>query len=506
MSKYLYLSIFIVLSVSSLAQLQQPNRYEILQGREEESRNLLTCDKSGILLWRTLEIPTSRDSLLLELEVIDTTFTSSWRKNYLMDANLNFIAQKYFDGKAYLLFGNYTPTTRNLVLIEVEALTSYTKVHIIKNIIPFTYFGMEVTGEAVIIGGYFNYRPLVLLFDFEERIPRILPGLFNDKTQLVQMQVNENKTIDVILQGKNAEKVNTLFINTFDAEARLLKVVELEATKRKALLFGRSKSLDGPAQLVAGVYGKRNSEYSRGIFMANINQFGENRIKYYNYAEFENFFNYMRAKREERVKRRIERKKIKNKKIRFNYRLLVHDLIEHNDQFILLGEAFYPQYKNVQNSSGVFSPVWSVNRGMFSYNRIFEGYRYTHAVVIGFDKQGNVLWDNSFEIKDVLSPNLDQYVHANIGDDKINLLYVFDDNILSKVISGNEVLEGKELFDVRLQYEEDRVGENDTRIRGLQRWYDDIFVTYGTQRVKNLRQQGVDLNRDVFFINKIVTE
>ena len=53
----------------------------------------------------------------------------------------------------------------------------------------------------------------------------------------------------------------------------------------------------------------------------------------------------MRARRQERIENKIERKKINGKKIKFNYRLLVHDIIDHGDQYIMLGEAFYPKYK-----------------------------------------------------------------------------------------------------------------------------------------------------------------
>ncbi|MTI22120.1 hypothetical protein E1176_13905 [Fulvivirga sp. RKSG066] len=496
--------VFLSLSISGFSQILQPDRHEIVLANDEKSYEVIACEKQGVMLWRTLNIPKVTDSLVFEVAVLDTTFSQVWQNRFLFNASLRFMAQKYHDGKAYLLFRNITSKTRNLRLIELEVRSGTVREHIIKNIIPFSYFDMEVTGESVVIGGYFNYRPLVLLFDFEERVPRILPGLFNDHSELVQMKVSENNTIDVIVKGRNAERVNTLYINTFDNNARLIKVIELQATRRRAPLFGRSKALEWPSQIVAGVYGRRNSEYSRGVFVANINDYGEQKIKYYNYAEFENFFKYMRAKREQRVKRRIERKRVKNKKIRFNYRLLVHELISYGDQYILLGEAFYPQYKSTPGSSGMFGSAWTVNRGLYSYDRIFVGFQYTHAVVIGLDKNGNILWDNSFEIKDVLSKQLQQFVHVSVGEDNVDLLYVFDDAIRSKVIRGNEVIEGKELVDIKLKYENDETEEKSTTIYGLQKWYDNVFVAFGEQSIKNMQQEGIRLKRDVFFLNKLV--
>ena len=137
---------------------------------------------------------------------------------------------------------------------------------------------------------------------------------------------------------------------------------------------------------------------------------------------------------------------------------------------------------------------------------MFDGYRYTHAVIMGFDKQGNLLWDNSFEINDVISFELEQFVQASIKDNPISLIYVFDNQIRSKVVQGNDVLEGKELVDIKLQFSEDQVVKDGTIIHGLDPWYDNVFYTYGTQKIRNQVTGGSELTREVYFINKVVYE
>src|SRR6185369_11103368 len=107
-------------------------------------------------------------------------------------------------------------------------------------------------------------------------------------------------------------------------------------------------------QIVSGVYG-RYSSYSRGIFVGVVNSVGEYTIRYYNFSELQRFFNYMKAGRERRIKNRIERRKVKGKKSKFNYRLLVHELVPYNNQYILIGEAFYPHYTYSSNSFRTFN-------------------------------------------------------------------------------------------------------------------------------------------------------
>ena len=134
----------------------------------------------------------------------------------------------------------------------------------------------------------------------------------------------------------------------------------------------------------------------------------------------------------------------------------------------------------------------------------FAGYRYTHAVVIGFDKNGNRLWDNSFEIEDVLTYTLDQYVHADVIDNKVILLYLYNNEIRTKIISGSEVFEGKSYDEVKMKFADDNISKNNySNIGGLEKWYSHNFFAYGVQKIKNLRDSGVKLNRRVFYINKI---
>jgi hypothetical protein len=258
-------------------------------------------------------------------------------------------------------------------------------------------------------------------------------------------------------------------------------------------------------QIVSGVYGNRKSDYSRGIFVATIDPTGYQQIKYYNYGDLDNFFKYMKVKREYRVKERIQRRKIKGKKLRFNYRVIIHELIEDGDQYIMLGEAFYPQYTSINQSSvgyrGFFRP-YSSGTPYLRGDQVFDGYQYTHAVIIGFDKNGKRLWDNSFEINDVKTYTLEQYVKLDTDHDKIALLYLYDNQIRSKIIKGDQVLEGKSENPIKSLYENDVLLVGDGASNKLDYWYSDFFYAFGIQNILNTQNQTVQKRR-VFYVNKV---
>ena len=266
--------------------------------------------------------------------------------------------------------------------------------------------------------------------------------------------------------------------------------------ENKHLIFARAMKTEDNVQLIAGVYGGRNSDYSRGLFLASIGETGLQRLRYYNYGDLENFFKYMKASREKRVKERIERRKIKGKRIKFSYRFLVHEIVPYKNQYVLLGEAFYPRYKSVEFSPGFFAggpPNYGARNG-----RIFDGYSYTHAVVMGFDKNGKLLWDNSFEINDVRTFTLEQFVKLEVQGDRIALLYLFENELRSKIIQDDQVLEGKTFEPIRTKTDE-IVKKEETALSKLDYWYQDFFYAYGIQEITN---PGTGKRR-VFFINKI---
>jgi hypothetical protein len=134
---------------------------------------------------------------------------------------------------------------------------------------------------------------------------------------------------------------------------------------------------------------------------------------------------------------------------------------------------------------------------------IFDGFQYTHAVVIGFDKNGKLLWDNSFEINDVKTYDLEQFVKIYPHDKSISLLYLFENEIRNKIISNSDVLEGKSFNDIKMKFKDDQVKDKETETSKLDYWYDRHFFAYGVQQVHNLREPSVPSTRKVFFVNKI---
>jgi hypothetical protein len=86
------------------------------------------------------------------------------------------------------------------------------------------------------------------------------------------------------------------------------------------------------------------------------------------------------------------------------------------------------------------------------------------------------------------------------------MLYLYDQQLKVKVIREQDIIEGKSTEDLRLKYDSDEIKGNDEELEGLEKWYSKTFYAYGVNRVKNLKDSDIELNRKVFFINKIVVD
>jgi hypothetical protein len=501
-NKHQLLTALFVLSffAGAFSQVSQVARFELPVEAGYESYRPVSAGKSGIVLFRNID---ASDGGQIHLIRLDTAFNETWKGLIHVEKNLLLLHSIVKDDLLFLLFKARNVVSGDFLIVTVSLDKGNYNSFIVKNLIPFSPSQFMVTKNAALIGGYFNYRPLVVYYNFTQQQSRILPGFFNEPGELNQVRTNEDGSIDIIVSGKNIERRNCLWLRNYDSEGNLIKTIVLQPEEKRHLIFGSSMQVSKGEQVVSGVYG-RYMEYSRGLFVSVVNEIGEYTIRYYNFAELQRFFNYMKAARERRVKNRIERRKIKGKKTKFNYRLLVHELIPYKDQYILVGEAFYPHYSQSSSSSfRTFSYATRSSPALYRDGLIFDGYQYTHAVVIGFDKNGKLLWDNSFEINDVRTMQLQQFIKVQPEKDRIVLLYLFQNALRSKIIKDSEVIEGKMVEDL-----EEKTPKGIPKVKSIETsrldyWYDSYFYVYGTETLNSGLADNKPKPR-VFFINKII--
>ena len=476
----------------------QPNRFEYGIGKYDGDFTIINGGYDGLMVV-TETVAKNNGNFLWHITKLDTALALEWKTSLEVNTVTQLIGYEYFGGKFYVLASTSQFRPQDLKVFEFDQEGNIEDFDI-STVFPIGLAYFEVVGKTLILGGNVNGKPVIVTYDLEERKPRVLPGFYEDRNEIMDVFIDdEEQLFTVILRERLITKQLGIRAKTFTSEGLLVQDVVLNSEDKRNLVDGASSSFAHGIQLIAGTHSKKNTAFSKGLYLSKFINGRQQFIEFYDYADLENFFGYHNTKREERIKRRIEKRRQLGKKKQFNYRLLVHDIIETDNANIMVAEAYYPRYSNNGYYAGAFG---APNFARPITN--FLGYKYTHAIVVAFDNQGKILWDHSFKIKGKLSYSLDKFVSVSSFQNKIVLMYLDENEIRSKVVEGDKVVEGHTFNPVKLSSTADEVRGRDPDFEGLDQWYDRCFYAYGIHDVYRESKSGnTSYSRQVFYINKI---
>ncbi len=483
------------------AVILQPNRIEFEKESEESEFYVVPGNKDGILVAEETG-ETTRGGAIWKIYLVNTELEIDWSQNLIIPDDGGLLGYEYFDGRFYLLFSRSRFRTQDLIVYQFVAKTQEYISYEITTVFPIQITHFESVGETLLLAGYANFRPVVITYNINDRIPRVVPGFYDNKNNILDLVVDErSKLFTVILAEKMKNKKYTARVRTFTDKGDIIQDNLINPGERRSLLDAASTTFAGGLQYLAGTHSRKSNQYSQGFYLSKFINGQQQFNKYYPFADLNNFFGHLKPKREERIMNRIERKRSRGKIKKFNYRLLVHKILERDDQYIMIAEAYYPRYNYTSTGGGAYSSRWS--SPSFGSNPYFIGYKYTHAVVVGFDQNCNILWDQTFKIEDIQTFTLDENVEVSASGDKVILMYLEENEIRSKVVQGNEIVEGRTFNPVKLSFESDELKSRDPSVEGLESWYDETLFAYGEQSIKNPTAIPGKPIRKVFYINKI---
>jgi hypothetical protein len=173
-------------------------------------------------------------------------------------------------------------------------------------------------------------------------------------------------------------------------------------------------------------------------------------------------------------------------------------ITQNNGKVFAITEFYYPEYKYFASSNR--------NYGYYGYeppSQSLLGYRFLNAYILEFDVSGSLLnkWD--FPIWDVLTQSF--YNLTNIyqdSDENTLLYYVYNSNIVSQFMNGQQLLNPQTAIPIQLLNKAD-ILEYSSNVF-MQHWYSNKFLLSGYQYIKNV-QRGKG-KRYVFFLNKLICE
>ncbi|GAB4238154.1 MAG: hypothetical protein Tsb0034_13620 [Ekhidna sp.] len=488
------------------AVILQPNRLEF-EFSDQSEFYVVMGGEQGVMVVEETGQSSRGGGYEWKLHMVDTAFNVIWSKIHVVPADGTLMGYEYFGGNFYLLFSKNRFRKEDLLVYQVRPDTEAFKSYEITTVFPVDLTHFEAVGETLLIAGYANFRPVVITYNINDRIPRVLPGIYDSKGDILDLVVDEeSRLFTVIVSEKMRNKKHTIRVKSFNDKGDIVQDNLINPGDKMSLLDGASTTFSGGLQYLAGTHSRKSLQYSQGFYLSKFINGQQQFNKFYPFAELNNFWDHLKPKREERIKRRIERKREKGKVKKFNYRLLVNRILERDNEYILIAEAYYPRYNYSSRSSyGATNFGGFANQGFGNntFNPFFLGYKYTHAVVLGFDRNCNILWDHTFKIEDIQSYTLEENVAVSSFGDKVVLMYLEENEIRSKVIEGSEIVEGRTFNPIRLSFASDEVKSKDPSVEKIEKWYDNASLAYGEQSIRNENAINGKTTRKVFYLNKI---
>lgn len=261
---------------------------------------------------------------------------------------------------------------------------------------------------------------------------------------------------------------------------------------------------------LAGTYGGRDKRSWRrgdpvlaeGLFFAFLNDQIRDSVRYYPFSKFNNLSPTLM---QTVLKRSRSSGRSHSAKGQNAYRMLLHEKpYTVNKNMVLVGEAYYPEYEYDNRPQHLYNPYsfYGYYPGFYDSGSrwVFKGFRYEHAVIVAFDNNGNLLWDNSFETSNILEKSLNTRLRLLSYADEIVMVYAHDGRIWFRIIREDDVVVEKESYPLELPSASDRVREHYSM--NMSPWYDSFFIVYGRQAIR-----GADGRvRVVYYCNKLAFE
>lgn len=528
-----FLTIFLILFfwVTGQAQVKYVARTEVPSNLYDTPFEMMRLEE-GIAAFRT--IPEKGLSFKLVLQYIRLDFnlnSNDGLLEYPVRPGFDLIGYDYAEGDLYLLFQKGSSLNSEKYIFKIDSETNQGFEFNADNLLEFQLLEFLVENNKAIFMGDADGRPAVQIFDLEDKSVHTIQGIYGNDTQILQLQkLPEIDAIQVVISRKGQYRTREILINTYDLLGNLLREIRVDefGEENQEILEGLLLPPFDYRQAMIGSFGLDRGDSYQGMYLMDINEFGEFDFKTYTLIDFPNFYNYLPEKlREKRIQEIIKRdEKGKTNNIRNVY--TIRSVRNTDDAFYI-----YFDHLNVINSRGSIRPGFSQFGRYYRYDQfnrmgyspffddamggvrypnnpvaaqLTSEFQYISAHFIKLGKEGNVVWDNSSTYDDFSTTYPQPFGEmAVVGED---LYHVFVKNLTVKMSyfkKGEKVFENAD-FPIELINEEERIRETNANSIQLVHWYGPYFLMTGTQRIRFLDETNKEQTREVFFITKILVD
>ena len=488
----------------------QPMRLELDARPNTEPFEIIPLARHGLLVLLKTNETEDRENRRWVLALYNTQLELQWELIQPVLRNLEYRAYALGKNEISLLFYDHRSSSEpNFQIVSINL--SSKQVQLAGNIIDRRYELATFTrsGKFVIIG--MNSKDDSKAYRFNTGNGEINTLELNPEAgryiENIQTDTVSGALI-VLTSMRNERRRNGLYLQRFDENGSQQNTTALMKNEnRKMTTSAQFVPLGGNSFMVLGAYtsnpgrraatgsdlaGNRSGGFYR-VYSSNGSQ--SLQVDFFRFSDFSNLESYIRGTAAEQRSRSrggwFQRSGSQNPE----YYMTIHRIKQFDEGFLISGEAFTPDFRTVTTIAYDY-----YGRPVPRSYSVFDGYRYSHAVVAAFDKQGRLLWDNGMEMINIRTFDLNPKLVLFPDEAGVAMAYNHDGKIAWKQINGMQTITGISYANIETRYSRDRV--NSEQSSRLFHWYGHYFLAAGYQTIIN-NYLPDQTRRNVFYISKI---
>ena len=501
----------------SFSQLEQPYRIEFERKSIDEDFIIISLKNEGLALTRGKN-KYKAGNRTWEVIVLDTALKQKETIEFEVRNENRLIGYEYSTGAVHLLFQkneiNGYMDLFSLSLTDKNKIDRFE----LKPEITYRLSHFYKVGENFILAGVVGREPAILLYNPSSDNIKVLPGIFQKQTELMDIQVNQNMTFNTLLMDRSNRVNQKVIFRTYDPTGKLLLEDITIIDKNIELHSGICSTLEKEDLLVLGSWGKLNSKQANGFYAYPINPYGEKKIDWTYFGLLDHYLDYLKPQKAAAIKEKTQKALEKGTTPEFINYIMPHRIIEHTHGFLLLAESFQPSSNNSQSSSSYYIPYFATP---YKYN--FPSYgdydsrnspygndgpsvqeiKSIQSVVVSFDNSGKVLWDYSVKLDNIKRSAIEQVSDFCIEADSIHFLYKKESEIRLKSTNLDDGESIERVKKIKLNDFYDVIRMERSQEGSVKHWFNESFYVWGYQSIRNTGK-GDFRNREVFYINRLV--
>lgn len=484
----LFILIFIF-SVSTFGQLVETVDVEIgLDSELEDDFSVVSLDTNGVLVLNS-QLSFFGKKGKLQFTKYDKDLKSEWFN--IIDPGLEFKLVKYFKSENYLFCLLRESDSQKIKIVKIDlergdAITTETKMLTDMDV----EFFAAIETKVIIMGSY-NDRPVAELHRLFDQTSKVLPQIHSNYVKVLSLEVNEQEK-EIYLMLKDEKRCQFKF-TAFDIEGKMLYMKDV-GDKKHVILNSKILKVGGSTLFLAGNFAETCSDFSSGFYVTPLGRLED--IQFFKFSELQNFYTYLSPKRQEKVMGRLQTKKLKGRDPKIRHRLNLQQPYVFDNQVLLVGEVYYPEYKSSMN----YSRNSLIHLGEnFRTIRDFNNYKFTQSLFCTFDFDGKKSWDYSVDLKNIESEVLNNKVQVSNTKEGILVAFPKEESIFLKLISKDKP---------PVDFLPLTIGsKNNDFVSGVSvdlfSWYSHTFLAFG---YKTTRSTNSLISKEYFYLSKLKYE